>query len=164
MSQQFIKCQKRQFRLNMSIFAQMSPCMTPFGPKTRRNTICIPQACQCSLQIQLTALRQICILAIIFEVKQRTSALDLGLHHTGGSDFGDVVFDINLAEGSENGGGNWVADHEMALVVKGLGKGVAVDKSVAGGETAGGRGDDGIEVCRQFVPTGGLLTFFHLHS
>ena len=82
-----------------------------------------------------------------------------------------MVLKIYLAEGSEDGGadfengrGNGVADHEMALVVKGLGEGVVVDKRVARGETAGSGGDDGIEVRGQFVPTGGLLAFFHLYS
>lgn len=34
----------------------------------------------------------------------------------------------------------------MTLVVEGSGEGVVIDEGVAGGKTAWGRGDDGVEV------------------
>ena len=65
-----------------------------------------------------------------------------------------MVFEVDLAKCGEDGGsdfengcGDRVADYEVTLVVEGYGEGVVVDEGVAGGKTAGGRGDDGVEVC-----------------
>jgi hypothetical protein len=81
-----------------------------------------------------------------------------------------MVFEVDLTECGENGGadfengcGDWVADHEMALVVKGLRKCIVVDEGIPRRETAGGCRNDGVIVGEQFMTAGSLLALFDLH-
>jgi hypothetical protein len=71
------------------------------------------------------------------------------LHHAGRSDFGDVVFEVDLTEGSENrrtnfenGGWNGVTEDKMALVVEGLWEGLIIDEGVPGFTTCWSRRDN----------------------
>jgi hypothetical protein len=65
------------------------------------------------------------------------------LHHAGRGDFGDVVFEVDLTEGSENrrtnfenGSWNGVTEDKMALIVEGLWEGLIIDEGVPGFATS----------------------------
>jgi hypothetical protein len=122
---QLVKVQEGQLGLDVRVLAQVPPRVTLLGAEALRDTEDVSETGQARLEVELGALRQVRLRAVVVEREQSRSSFDLGLDHTRGSDFEEAEGGVRVAEGLKEGGADFedaggclASEHEVTSIGK----------------------------------------------
>lgn len=125
MLEEVLESKEGEFGLDVGVFAQVTARVTLLGAERLLDAEDVAQAGQARLEVQLRALRQVRLLAVVVEAEQGRAALDLGLHHARRRHLEQAEVGVRLAERRqerradlEDRRGVLAADDEVAGVGK----------------------------------------------
>lgn len=104
MVEQVVEIDKGELSLDVSVFGQVAPGVTLFGPERFLNAEDVSETRQARLEVQLGTLREVRLLAVVVKREEGRATLDLGLDHARRGDFEEAEVGVRLAErGQERG-------------------------------------------------------------
>lgn len=167
--QKLVKVQEAQLGLQVGVFAQVSPRVALLCTEALLDTEDVTQAGETRLEVELRALRQEGGLAVVVELEERSTTLDLRLHHARRRHLQKAESSVLFAERAENGcphledsRGRLATDDEVALVGEERRLSVLVDLVGDGLVPSGGLAHDPPPVSDELVSVGGGLALGQL--
>lgn len=99
--EQVVEVDKGELSLDVGVLGQVTPRVTLLGPERLLHAEDVSETRQARLEVQLRALREVRLLAVVVEREQGRAALDLGLDHARRGDLEEAEVLVRLAERGE---------------------------------------------------------------
>lgn len=107
MVEEVVEVEEGELGLDVRVLGEVAAGVTLLGAEGLLDTEDVAERRQAGLEVELRALREVRLLAIIVEREKGRAALDLGLDHAGRGDLEEAKVGVGLAEGLEESGADF---------------------------------------------------------